>query len=170
MCLLLLSSSYTKSWLGFSVPHSVPPVRRLGMYKERGGDTAGTLSPTDQRDILYHITLCTAIILGERWLGACGSGPSWSSAGWWWAVVLNSISCRSWVLFISLCYFPFNYIVVYLFIYLFLLTVLIPAPEISHFYPSSSHLLPSTGAGKWASGRMMFSCQLWLNHDTSQLK
>jgi len=30
----------------FSAPHTTPPVSRLGVYKNLGGDTAGTAEPS----------------------------------------------------------------------------------------------------------------------------
>ena len=41
--LLLLSSAYTVK--AFPAPHTTPPVSRLGVHKELGGDTAGTADP-----------------------------------------------------------------------------------------------------------------------------
>ena len=37
------------------------PRSRLGMDKRLGGDKPRQLTPTDQRDIPYHMTLCSAI-------------------------------------------------------------------------------------------------------------
>ena len=42
-------------------------MRRLGVHRKLGGDTARTADPTDQRDIPYQMTSCSAYKeLGEE--------------------------------------------------------------------------------------------------------
>ena len=44
----------------FSVSHPTPPASRLGVHRSWDGTQTGQLTPTDQRDIPYHMTLCSA--------------------------------------------------------------------------------------------------------------
>jgi len=67
MWLLLNTSCKHKALSFFS--HSAaspPPVRksRPGLCKKLGGDTAGQLTRTDQMDLPYHMTSCSAIKTG----------------------------------------------------------------------------------------------------------
>lgn len=160
MFLLLLSSSYTESrcFLFLTPSHQ---WEDWGCTRSWEGRQLELLTPTDQRDILYHMTPCSAIKLGRKLAGGL-----WLRA---WLLVSNCFQLHKLSFLVLFIFVVFLLITLLLFIYLFLLSVLIPTHEISHFYPSNSHLAQSTGTGKWASGRMIFSCQLRLNHDTPQL-
>ena len=72
MFLLLLSSAYSVK--AFSASHTIPPVRRLGVHKKLGGDTAGTADPNWPKgySIPYDVMLNIK-------LGGVGRG-----ANWWW--------------------------------------------------------------------------------------
>lgn len=52
------------------------PLSRLEVHKKLGGDTA------DQRDVLYHMALCSTIMQ----VGACPLMTGWASFDWWWGI------------------------------------------------------------------------------------
>ncbi|KFQ74797.1 Endophilin-A3, partial [Phaethon lepturus] len=53
---ILGKTSSLRGWVkAFSASHPTPPVRRLGVHKKLGGDTAGQLTPTDQRGSSMHM-------------------------------------------------------------------------------------------------------------------
>lgn len=55
--LLLLSISYTepRHFMAFFAAHTLLLARELWLCRKLGGDTAGTVSPTEQRHIPYHM-------------------------------------------------------------------------------------------------------------------
>jgi len=62
---LLLSSAYTQSRPFLLL---APPPQRVDWEctSDWEGTQAGQLIPTDQKDVLYHMTSCTATNLGGR--------------------------------------------------------------------------------------------------------
>ncbi|XP_074989722.1 LOW QUALITY PROTEIN: tubulin alpha-8 chain-like [Calonectris borealis] len=79
----LLSRAYTGSRPFLLL---TPPHQRGGWGGTRSweGTQPGQLTPTDQMDIPYHMTSCSAIKLGGEVDGGCRcSGTGWALVSWW---------------------------------------------------------------------------------------
>ena len=89
-------------------PHSTN--KRAGGAQGIGGDTAGTADPNWPKgySVPYDVMLSIQSWRNVGRVGHC-LGTGWASVIWLWAIVLVCITCLSWVLFLSLCYFPFHY-------------------------------------------------------------
>ena len=159
---LLLSSACTESrpFLLFTPPH-----QRVGWGCTRSWEGAqlGQLTPADPRDIRYDMTSCSTINQGEGCLGDQLLGDWLGIVVWWWAIVFICISCLSWVLFLSLWYFPFHDNLLLL---LQLLNGSYLNPRVFSLLPFQFTSSPSFLEGDWGSGCVVLSCQLGLNHDS----
>jgi len=63
MLQLQLRSAYTESRPFLLL---TPPASRLGMHRSWEGTQLGQLTPTDQKDIPYHMTSCSSCKAGRR--------------------------------------------------------------------------------------------------------
>ena len=165
MFLLLLSSAYTQS-RPFLL---LTPLHQQGGWRctrSREGTQPGQLTPSDQRDIPYYMASCSAYKAGGRrrtgrlfglmeFVFSSNYYAWWSPAflemaehlpadGKWWRNSLFCFACMR-----SFC-----------FIYS---TVFISIHEFSHFYLLI--LCPIPAGGEWASGCLVLSCLLGLNHN-----
>lgn len=82
-------------------------MRRLGVHKGLGGDTTGTVTPADPRDIPYCVISCSAVKLDKGVWRLAGAGSTKGLAGH----LLAGGEQLFWVFFSSsylLCVFSLN--------------------------------------------------------------
>ena len=171
---LLLSSAYAASR---PLLFLTQPCQRVGWgCKEAGREHSWDSWPHLTKGMFQAVWhLFSNKARGEAGQGGCCLGTGWALVGGWWAIVFNYITCLAWVLFLSLCfffliifkYFPFNYIFYY---YIFISIIKMFLSQPVSFLPFTLLILSPYPAGEeGASGCVVFSCWLGLNHASTFL-
>ena len=144
---------------------SCPASKKAGGAQKVGRGHPGELTQTGQRNTPYHIASCPVYKLGgagwEGWIAAQELTGHRSASG-------EQLHCASlvWYSLILLVFLLSFYYYYYHYYYLLpFCPIKLSSSQPTNFTFFSDSLPHPTGWGEWASGCVMLSCRLGLNHD-----